>query len=128
MKFATAFATVTPVEIQGVWMDGPGDIKLRLARWHHPDHKEYLRVARSERPDISEAEVTETIMIPSIAKCILLDWQNMQDENGVDIPYSQEMALDLLTQSRDMADQIVSMAIEGEAYHREKEAEDTKKS
>lgn len=56
-----------------------------------------------------------------IAKTILLDWRNLQDDNGTDIPYSETKAYELLSdpENSDLRELIINLASEAEVFRKE---------
>ena len=84
-------------ETDGVWVDFAG-IGLRIARARNPKYQEVLRSLveprkKDIRDDKLDIEDFNKILDEVRAKTILLDWKNLQDNDGKEIPYSSEMAL-----------------------------------
>lgn len=88
-------------EIRGVWVDGPQDLRLLVARYRNTKHVEYLTVhgaqvrsntsigldTRKEALELAQAAVAHTV---------LLDWQNVSFE-GKPLQYSPEAAVKLFS-------------------------------
>lgn len=75
-------------------------------------------------------EVFETIMNHAIADAVLIGWDGLQDENGVNIPYSKEKAFEIMSNPayKDFKDSIVDLANEFEAFRAAEVAETATKS
>jgi len=84
-------------EVEGVWVNFVG-IDLLIARARNSKYQEVLKklvnpVRKDIREDKLEIEDFNKILDEVRAKTVLLDWKNLQDDEGKDIPYSSEMAL-----------------------------------
>jgi hypothetical protein len=83
----------------GVEVDYVEDVKLVIASVNskaYREHKDrllrpYLRQLRSK--EIPPEQVLEIIK-PAVAHHILKGWKNIQDDQGADIPYSPQTALE----------------------------------
>ncbi len=47
--------------------------------------------------ELGDSSISHAEYVKLLASTILLDWANVKDPNGVDIPYSEEMAIIALT-------------------------------
>lgn len=103
----TALKTDENLEQAGAWYTYPGSpdktkpMRLRIARIRNPAHRDGLRAeivaAQSAHPngDIPDLELRE-ITIRAMAQHILLDWENIEDDDGNTITYSVANATALL--------------------------------
>jgi hypothetical protein len=64
------------------------------------------------------ADVQDNVTLDALADHILLNWKNMQDENGKEIQYSRENARELLRQDRALRDFVSKFAADPENYTR----------
>lgn len=96
---------IDPVAIeQGQWVaDIPdmGDLKLKVRGVDNSDYRllqgRLLRaVPRAQRLELSPEQQDE-IAAKLLLETCLIDWANVTDEAGAEIPYSKELAADLLT-------------------------------
>jgi len=88
-------------EVHGVWVDLDDKTKLLIARWNNPAHAKFLKRAMEpyrKRARFGQLDdgLAEKITREGLAKYILLDWKGLKD-NGKDVPYSQEKALEYLS-------------------------------
>lgn len=92
-------------ENEGVWIDYEGGLRLKIARLQNEAHEQFMLEKRRQvqtkkrvgaDADISRAVIKE-LTIESMARHILLDWDNMV-EGGKRIEYSVEEATRLLTE------------------------------
>ena len=86
-------------ENNGVWVDFAEGIQLKIARASNPKYKELLRdfmepKRKDRREDKLDLEDLATLFIEIRAKTILLDWKNIEDNDGKSIPYSSEKAME----------------------------------
>jgi hypothetical protein len=93
-------------EESGVWLDGGEGLKLLIARHNNYRYQDLYRKLLKQklgtiRTKELSAEVTEEITARATATAILLGWQNLQDDSGVDIAYTPEKAFELLTSHRE---------------------------
>lgn len=89
-------------ETNGMWLDFALGIRLKIARARNPNYQELLReLTEPHRSDLRKDQVEQKVIDATAdilkqvrAKTILLDWENIEDEKGVEIPYSPEKALE----------------------------------
>lgn len=122
------FGTDTQKEIEGVWIDDFGEgLKIKIARIGNPEYQKlFNRISKPHRKAIRRGtlkdETAEKLLIQAMAKGIVLDWKGLS-EDGVEIPYSYENALRLLTDYKDFREQVTEVATEIEAFRTEDEEE-----
>lgn len=106
-------------EAEGVWFDVGGGLRLRIARISSPPFENWMRkntrIAATKKL-IAIDEDLETQIRPGVAKFILLGWENLTDEKDQPIPYSEQMALKLLTEYREFFRLVMGYAQEYEGY------------
>lgn len=93
-------------ELEGVWIHYELGIEFLIARTRHPEFKSAItKMERKHRRGFKQNKtIIETMtdseskktMSPLIAKHIIRDWKNIQDEKGKTIPYSEKEALKIL--------------------------------
>lgn len=88
-------------EKDGVWVDIDEKTSLLIARFNNPKYKAYVRRKFEARRKLSRTtglsdEATEKITTQAMAHTVLLDWRGLED-SGVEIPYSTEKAIELLS-------------------------------
>ncbi len=84
----------------GIWTDFYG-IKLKIARANNPaavaEFRRLAKLARAtSRSDQLSDEDAERISLDVMAKCILVDWGEMEDDAGKAIPYTHAKAREIL--------------------------------
>lgn len=97
----SAFKTDRTRETQGVWVPIGDGARLLIARLNNEHYKQvFLNVSRPFKTQVRTGtineEQAEEILRECYSKAILLGWDGLQDDEGNDIPYSQEKAYELL--------------------------------
>lgn len=89
-------------ERDGVWATYPGtDIKVKVARFGNPtfeaDSREFRRLAKQAKDgvELTERESKDAVA-PAVARHLIKDWQNIEDDDGAQIPFSIAKAEELL--------------------------------
>lgn len=85
-------------EVDGVWFETPEGLKLKIARINNPLAAQMTRKLgvenqrRLRRQNVGDLinELAKRVA----AKYILLDWKDLEDDDGVAITYSHEKALE----------------------------------
>lgn len=131
MDLKKDFSTNKKLEDEGVWVDIGDGGKLKIARAGNKKAVSYSRqVAKPHMAQIQfgklSDEVATQIACEVMAECILLDWQGMTD-GGVDLPYSKENALKMLTDYPDFRDYVSQIANERKTFQKEIDEAVTKK-
>lgn len=117
----SAFRTDENLEVEGVWVDLGDGGKVKVARLGNPQHRKVSQaLGRPHQAQIRagrlKPEVAEKLGIQATAQAILLDWEGIEDDDGKLIPYSQEKALELLTELKDFRDTVLEIAGEMETF------------
>ena len=97
----SAFKTDRTRENQGVWVPIGDGARLLVARLNNEYYKQvFLNASRPFKTQVRTGTISEDqaeqILRECYSKAILLDWDGLQDDEGTDIPYSQEKAYELL--------------------------------
>ena len=105
MKIST-FATDLDLEENGVWVDIGQGASLLIARQGNPRYNEHVRKtckphSRQIRNQTISEELSNELLIASLAETILLDWKGLEDDKGKPIKYSKKAAIELLTGLKD---------------------------
>lgn len=113
-------------EIDGVWCEYVLDIRVKIARIGNREYdaairsmsKPYTKGFRADRvPD----EAMQDIVKKAVAKHIVKDWENIEDDDGSLIPYSPEAALEIFQNDeyRDFYKFVLACGNDAELFRRE---------
>lgn len=121
------FGTDAKKEQEGVWYDIADDLKMKIARIGNPNYQKRLQILskpyrRAMRRGTLSDEVAEKLLIQCMAETIVLDWEGVE-ENGKEIPYSKEAAIDILTKYPELKSYIYDIANELEGFQEEENEE-----
>ena len=116
----SAFKTDDKLETSGVWVD-VADLRLRIARMNNPQYEACFRKLSRPHVDgiaagLTDLTLIEDLMKQAMSQTILLDWDNLQDEDGKAIVYSKEKALELLRTVPDFYRMVLRQAQDREKY------------
>lgn len=123
----TKLATDRNKESDGVWIDYPGGLRLKIARMGNDNfqratlkrRKEIQRQARfSGEDEISALKETSTEIA---AEHLLKDWEGMI-EDGTPVPYSVENAVRLMTKYPEFLRLVEEAAADFENFKSDEEA------
>ena len=136
MSLKTTFGTNQKAEREGAWIEicsnADGSIaRIKIARAGRRN-KAYTKAMEKEtRPyrailnDLdtkTDDKITNTVLVSAI----ILDWEHMQVDEGTDLPFTKENALQVLTQFPDLADLINRKAWEAETFRAEQLEDEAK--
>ena len=84
----------------GIWTEFESGIEFLIARMGNAKYTKLL--AKLSRPHHRKlrglrgagGELESNLMKQAVAKTVLIGWKNLDDEKGVEIPYSSEKALE----------------------------------
>ncbi len=113
------FAFDKELETEGRWVDEVEGLRLKIARLNNPKYKAFIRkhgkvISRANgRMDF---EAADDVAKKAFSRYILLGWENLQNSEGEDIPYSSEKALELLTEYDEFYTMVTEHATDAEAY------------
>jgi len=114
-------------EKEGVMHDMGEGLKMRLARIGNTNYQKRFEVLskphkRALRKGSLSNEIAEKLLIQCLAETIVLDWEGLE-EDGVEVPYSTENAIRILTDYRDLREYVNDLANEMEGYQAEEDEE-----
>ena len=74
-------------ERNGTWVPYQGGIRLKLARLGNPNYREAsARIIDARKVQLNTKELTEEQMLDvqkeAASQTVLLDWENVEDDNG----------------------------------------------
>lgn len=118
-------------ESKGAWMTYDESTKFLIARRNNPQYKNFISMKFREnekvitsKSNVSHAnELSERFMLEGLAKFIVKDWKGVLD-NKVEIPYSWEVALEMLEEHDDLKDMIEEFADSRDNFIRQQDADD----
>lgn len=115
------FKTDEKAEVEGVWIPYNSGLEVKVARFGNKKMQKHLRKQNTGHrtygknlDDVSDEEVIELI-----ADFILLDWKNLKDEDGKNLPYSRENAIRAL-KIKDFREEILEISMDRERYRIQK--------
>ena len=123
LELKKEYATDREKEIEGSWEDFGDECFFLIARVGNPRYVEAFRriskpYTKALRRQNLKEEIAERLMNETYAEAIILDWKNLM-EDGKMVPYSKENCIRILTEYRDLKDQIVKIADSMETYRTE---------
>ena len=99
--------------INGVWYEYEGG-EFLVARGDNQRTKDRVEVLRKpHRRKIERGEASDIIFditLQAMAETILLDWKNVMDSQGNEVPYSSEKAFIALKNSREFREAVSGFA------------------
>jgi hypothetical protein len=106
---------------EGVWVDCGGDLRLKVARMGNPAYEEEIRklakpFMRQMRLGTMSMEDMEGLAMKAVAKHIIQDWENLEDDSGEPIQFSKDKALELFNEYRDFYNIVKEVASEAEIF------------
>jgi len=117
---------------EGVWVKYLDDIELCIASTDNAafvEHKNRLlrphirdmRAKQAVNDNAAVADIVNEAIKPAVARDILRGWKNIQDDDGKDIPYAPQTALDFFRQPsmRDLYKFILEFATEVQNFRQE---------
>jgi hypothetical protein len=89
----------------GVWVEIAEGLEIKIAALGSVKFEQHLRRISKRhrvaaRRGVLSEETAEDLMKQAMARHVVLDWRNLQDEDGSDVPYSEAAALEYLRSSR----------------------------
>jgi len=107
---------------EGVWAEYEAGIEFKIARLGNPRYQQELarligRLSKRGQRDWA-GERLEKAQRPAVARHIIRDWRNVDDDDGNTIPYSPEKALEIISdpQYQPIYDWIMQVAQDEEEY------------
>ena len=119
------------LEISGVWQDIGDGVSVKVARTGNSEYqKVFEKISKPHKRAIRRGtlnnDVAEKLLIKVMAKTILLDWKGLE-EDGMEVPFSDEAALRILTDYKDLRDYISDISNDIEVFKQEDD-EDAEKN
>lgn len=116
------------LETDGVWNQMGKELRIKIARARNPEYvKMFNRRARPHqhamRNNTLSEDVAEQLMLDVEARTILVDWDGLKDADGNAVPYSPEMARDLLHAMPEFRRHVLELAEEIGNYQRKADEE-----
>jgi hypothetical protein len=131
------FATDEHLEEGGAWVDVNElyGLKIKVRRLRSEASikayedivRESFGEAKIRRPEDLNAKQSGDILTRQLARAVLIDWKGVYDENGDEIPYSEEAALAALNEMKDFREFVYQAANERDTF-REKADKDAAKN
>lgn len=128
----------TAVE-EGIWVDWEEGIRLRIRPVGNRDYQQFMlrndpdakkrltpaQMRRRERDLVNEWNKREPLAREAAARFLLVDWANVEDDEGRTVPYSPE-AVDFFrgTGLDELYEYVMSIARDETSFRREREADD----
>lgn len=111
------FRTDVKKEQEGVWIEIGDGGKLLIARLGNSKYlhrqreliKPHVRAIRTGSLPIDKQL---EILLRNYSETILIGWEGIQDEKGLEVPYSQQKAYEYLLDLRDFRDMVTELASE----------------
>lgn len=110
---------------EGVWEDaGHDDLRVKVARMNNPRYREYLRalgrpLVRRSRRNMLDFDAMEAMTQKAVARYVLLDWKNLEDDEGNEIPYSPDKAFEFFKAYPDFYEAVTEIANDVELFRAE---------
>lgn len=125
MAKLSRIAVNSDLEVNGVWVPWFDDARVKVARHNNPRFIARVRELVMERklqdndPKISD-DGFEDISRRAVADAILVGWENVQDEDDKQIPFSAELAYKLFCdpEHRDFYRLIVEQSMRFELFRK----------
>ena len=119
-------AVDTSKEELGVWHSFDGDIEIRIRRLSSKISKNARKEAEKPRAAAlrtkeTPPEVYDQILIQQIARGVISDWKGVTDEEGNEIPYSGDIAVEIISgdEMKDFRLEVLNLSMTKEAYRAE---------
>lgn len=116
------FKSDETAETEGVWIDYESGLRLKIARFGNKRLQDYIRRKRESGKRMYKNgidSVGDEEAIKLMAKYILLDWENLKDEDGKELEYTEENAIKAL-QIRDFREEVLELSMDRENYRTER--------
>jgi hypothetical protein len=121
------FGTDSTKEQEGVWYDIAEGLRMKIARIGNPNYQKRFQALskpyrRSIRRGTLSDEVAEKLLVQCLSETIVLNWEGVE-ENGVEIPYSKDNAIMILTKYPELRNYVNDIANELEGFQEESNEE-----
>lgn len=118
------------LEKDGVWFDFSMGIELKIANANNPVFKDYLK--KITKPFIQQirnspdgSDIQTRLFKKAAARHLVLDWRNIEDDDGNEVPFSSETCLEYFNDPslREFYNFVVLSANANEMYRQQIEEE-----
>lgn len=118
--------------VNGVWFNGPDGLRLKVARANNVQYRDFMdakmrpmvRSSRMAQLDETAARKDlERLDVEAHARFVIKDWGCCQDENGDEIPFSVEKAIELFTEMPDFLQLVRTYSLDLDAFRSGAKAE-----
>ena len=114
------FGTDQVKEKNGVkfYIDEINDVWILISRFNGRNselQKGLAQIAIQYGDETTSEEVISAHNVNFIKSCVK-DWNNICDNDGVEISFTQDVAIEILTKTPDLLDELVKFAIDGDNY------------
>lgn len=85
--------------VEGIWFDWEQGVRLRIASANSVEYQmemERLALERADANVLMNPDAVQKDMRTAAASYLLLEWENLEDDDGNAIPYSEAQALEWL--------------------------------
>lgn len=117
MDIKKQFETSEKHESGGVWVDIGDGTSLKVARLGNKLHSEAMRAMLAPFKNRPQEVVPQELINDVLARTILISWEGVT-EDGADVPYSHEKAVEYLSM-KDFRDRVIRIAGDMETYRAE---------
>jgi len=128
-KIKESYGTDLEAEVEGMWFELSliEGVKVKVARVNNPNYKKAF--TRLYKPYLKQTMrkvgidpvIQDRIQTDLLIDTLLKDWSGMPGENGRDIPYSKDLARELIVdpELKELRNEILGFAQEFEIYQKE---------
>jgi hypothetical protein len=128
MAKLSALRTDSAKETEGVWVEWEHGVSFLVARLNNPGFQARVRALSAKHTKAIRAgtfpdEEMESISKSAMSHHVLLGWKSIEDDEGGALEYSQEKALEFLTDPdlRDLYQFVLTQANERDLYRKDVE-------
>lgn len=122
------------LESNGKWFDIEDGFKVKMRCCSSVEYQRELRKAKDkfDTNDITELDTDAQLKLnnalkKAFADGLIVDWQGLEDDNNVPVPYSKKVARDLVVNClSELYDDLMSKVIKQEQFQKAEEEEAVK--
>lgn len=126
------FATNLTLAQEGTEIDLGDGLIVRIAKANNANYTKYMKMVlrpyeRQIRTKGLDDQIFEKLYVEAIAETVWLGWRGLEDDNGVEIPYTKEKCIEILKdpQYEELKKLVLGLAEEAAVFAKEA-VEDTK--
>jgi len=113
------YETNKDAESEGVWVDSEG-YSVKLARFNCPENIKLIKRQQKPFKNMTIADdIAKRHAIESMAKIVIKDWSGITDDNGKEIKFSEDSAIELLTDCEDLHIEWLNLSTNAELYNKQ---------